>query len=214
MVYVPAGGQDDPQPGGVRVPRARRDNETRRRDFAYHKHWPEAIAVYMQGLNTPGVLTDPEGKRPGWQKRVGDQNDRDLKFFDAVLATLKKDYRVDEKRVYATGHSNGGAFTYLLWAARGDVLRRPWSRRARAAAPPADQDSSPNPCCTWRARMILWCGSRGRSGPWTPCGNSTAAARASPGRALYPVPLQDGHAARDLHPSRRPRSRKMSRRLS
>jgi polyhydroxybutyrate depolymerase len=57
-----------------------------------------------------------------WQKTFGDQNDRDLKFFDAVLATLKKDCRIDEKRVYATGHSNGGAFTYLLWAARGDVF--------------------------------------------------------------------------------------------
>jgi polyhydroxybutyrate depolymerase len=90
--------------------------------FAYHKQWPEAIAVYMQGLNTPGALTDTEGKKPGWQKAVGDQNDRDLKFFDAVLATLKKDYRVDEKRLYATGHSNGGAFTYLLWAARGELL--------------------------------------------------------------------------------------------
>jgi len=27
---------------------------------------------------------------------------------------------VDQNRVYATGYSNGGAFTYLLWAARGD----------------------------------------------------------------------------------------------
>jgi polyhydroxybutyrate depolymerase len=91
-------------------------------NFAYHEHWPEAIAVYMQGLNTPGVLTDPLGKKSGWQKTIGDKNDRDLKFFDAVLATLKKDYQVDEKRVYATGHSNGGAFTYLLWATRGDVF--------------------------------------------------------------------------------------------
>ncbi len=56
----------------------------------YHKHWPEAIVVYMQGLNTPGALTDPDGKRPGWQKTFGDQGDRDLKFFDAVLATLRK----------------------------------------------------------------------------------------------------------------------------
>jgi polyhydroxybutyrate depolymerase len=37
-----------------------------------------------------------------------------------MLASLKQDYRVDEKRLYATGHSNGGGFTYLLWAARGD----------------------------------------------------------------------------------------------
>ena len=53
---------------------------------------------------------------------LGDQGDRDLKFFDTVLARLKKDYKIDSKRVFATGHSNGGAFTYLLWAERGDVL--------------------------------------------------------------------------------------------
>jgi polyhydroxybutyrate depolymerase len=29
---------------------------------------------------------------------------------------------VDSKRIFATGHSNGGAFTYLLWAERGDVF--------------------------------------------------------------------------------------------
>ena len=90
------------------------------RTFAYQRRWPEAIVVYMQGLKTPGRLTDPQGKRPGWQHAIGEQGDRDLKFFDAVLASLKQDYRVDEKRIYATGHSNGGAFTYLLWAARGD----------------------------------------------------------------------------------------------
>jgi polyhydroxybutyrate depolymerase len=90
------------------------------RMYGYQTLWPEAMVVYMQGLNTPGMLTDPEGKKPGWQSRIGDQDDRDLKFFDAVLANLKSEYRVDEKRLYATGHSNGGGFTYLLWAARGD----------------------------------------------------------------------------------------------
>jgi polyhydroxybutyrate depolymerase len=91
-------------------------------NMAFQKHWPEAIVVYMQGLNTPGVLVDPEGKRPGWQNAAGQQGDRDLKFFDAMLASLKKVYRVDEKRIYATGHSNGGAFTFVVWGARGDVL--------------------------------------------------------------------------------------------
>ncbi|TAN37767.1 MAG: esterase [Verrucomicrobia bacterium] len=90
--------------------------------FGYHKQWPEAMVIYPQGLKTPGRLTDLEGKKAGWQREVGDQNDRDLKFFDAMLVGLKKDYRVDEKRIYATGHSNGGAFTYLLWATRGDVF--------------------------------------------------------------------------------------------
>ncbi len=92
------------------------------RSFAIHQHWPEAIVVYMQGLPTPGRLTDPEGKKTGWQSRPDDQGDRDLKFFDAVLAQLKTDYRVDEKHIYSTGHSNGGGFTYLLWATRSEVF--------------------------------------------------------------------------------------------
>ena len=90
--------------------------------FGIHNLWPESLVVYPQGLNTPGSLVDLEGKRSGWQHAVGGQGDRDLKFFDAMLATLHEQYRVDDKRVYATGPSNGGYFTYLLWAARGDRL--------------------------------------------------------------------------------------------
>lgn len=90
------------------------------RQYHFHTLWPEAIVIYPQGLNTPGKLTDPEGKKPGWQSGPGDQGDRDLKFFDAVLAELHKNYKVDDKRIYSSGHSNGGGFTYLLWAMRGD----------------------------------------------------------------------------------------------
>ncbi len=92
------------------------------RTFDFQKLWPEAIVVYMQGVPTPGRLTDPEGKRNGWQHDPGDHDDRDLKFFDAVLATLREKHKIDENRLYATGHSNGAAFTYVLWAARHDVL--------------------------------------------------------------------------------------------
>jgi polyhydroxybutyrate depolymerase len=92
------------------------------RSFQLHQNWPEALVVYMQGIPTPGRLSDPEGKRNGWQHDAGDHGDRDLKFFDAVFASLKKEYSIDEGRVYATGHSNGGAFTYLLWAQRPDVF--------------------------------------------------------------------------------------------
>src|SRR5262249_31150200 len=122
LVYVPATAKEKSTPvvfvfhghGGTARQIARR--------FAMDRHWPEAISVYMQGLNTPGRLTDPNGKAPGWQKSVGDQQDRDLKFFDAVLARLEKEYKVDKKRIFSTGHSNGGAFTYLLWAERGDIF--------------------------------------------------------------------------------------------
>lgn len=87
-----------------------------------HETWPEAVVVYMQGVPTPGKLTDPEGKKTGWQSGPGDQGDRDLKFFDAVLASMKADYPIDESRIYSTGHSNGGGFTYLLWAKRGETF--------------------------------------------------------------------------------------------
>jgi polyhydroxybutyrate depolymerase len=113
------------------------------RSFGYHTLWPEAIVVYMQGLNTPGRLTDPEGKRPGWQHGMGEQDYRDLKFFDAVLASLKKDYRIDERRIYSTGHSNGGGFTYLLWATRGDVFAA--VAPSAAAAARSMKDLKPKP---------------------------------------------------------------------
>lgn len=90
--------------------------------FQMHRSWPQAIAVYPQGLPTSG-RTDPEGLRAGWQITTrGPLADRDLKFFDALFARIQKDYSVDLKRVYAMGHSNGGRFTYVLWQARGDVF--------------------------------------------------------------------------------------------
>jgi polyhydroxybutyrate depolymerase len=85
-----------------------------------HRHWAEAIVVYPQGLPTPSPLVDRVGREPGWQATAGVQGDRDLKFFDVMFADLRDGYHFDERRVYATGHSNGGAFTYLLWAQRGE----------------------------------------------------------------------------------------------
>jgi polyhydroxybutyrate depolymerase len=93
------------------------------RQFQMHRVWPEAICVYLNGLPTPGGgLVDPEGKKPGWVIRAAEGENRDVQFFDAVLAKLRADYQIDPHRIHATGHSNGGFFTYLLWAERGGVL--------------------------------------------------------------------------------------------
>ena len=119
--------------------------------------------VYMQGLPTVGQLTDPQGQRNGWQAAAGDNGDRDLKFFDAVLALLKQDYNVDAKRIYATGHSNGGGFTYLLWLTRNDVFAAvaPCAAVARYAAQlkpkpamPIAGEKDPLVKFAWQQRMM------------------------------------------------------------
>lgn len=103
-----------------------------------HQLWPEALVIYPQGLPTVGALTDPEGVRAGWQKKKGDYGDRDLKFFDAMLGSLRHDYKIDDRRIYVTGHSNGGGFTYLLWAVRPDVFAAfgPSAALAQRGGPP------------------------------------------------------------------------------
>jgi len=109
--------------------------------FAFHGHggnmqgtsqlmhiqtlWPEAIVVYPQGLISPR-FTDPPGNESGWQYEAnqvrGNVGNRDLDFFDAMVATMKETYRVDEWRIYSTGFSSGGVFSYLLWAERGESI--------------------------------------------------------------------------------------------
>jgi polyhydroxybutyrate depolymerase len=86
-----------------------------------HTLWPRAIVVYPQGLNTPTAV-DPQGTRPGWQGKAGDLGDRDLKLFDAIVATMKQAHAVDRRRVYVTGFSNGAVFSLLLWAERGQTI--------------------------------------------------------------------------------------------
>ena len=85
------------------------------RRWNLQKHWPEAIFVYPNGLATR-TPRDPEGGEPGWQMFGGGLiANRDLDLFEAMLETAKKEWKVDEKQIYCTGHSNGAGFTYYLW---------------------------------------------------------------------------------------------------
>lgn len=123
LVYVPSGDRKTAHPPVIFAFHGHGGrSEHLVRKLALHKLWPEAVCVYPQGLPTAVPVIDVEGKFPGWQKYVGDQEDRDLKFFDAMLETMRADHAIDEKRIYATGHSNGGFFTYVLWAAEADLF--------------------------------------------------------------------------------------------
>lgn len=90
------------------------------RSMPAHEHATDAMVIFLQGLPTPGRLTDPQGRQNGWQIEPGHMEDRDLKFVDVVWSTISD--KADRARVYAMGHSNGGSFTYLLWATRGDIF--------------------------------------------------------------------------------------------
>ncbi|WP_395737744.1 alpha/beta hydrolase family esterase [Prosthecobacter sp.] len=145
FLYVPSTAKDTPAPvvfvwhghGGTALSAGR--------SFAMFKHMPEAISVYLQGLNTAGQLTDPEGKKSGWQHGAGAEGDRDLKLFDAALAHLKEHYKVDTRRIFSTGHSNGGGFTYLLWQTRPDILCAV-APSAAASIRLRDTPFKPKPC--------------------------------------------------------------------
>lgn len=91
------------------------------RSFQVHQSWPEAVVIYPFGLPTK-TGNDPQGLKPGWQIGAGQNGDRDLKFFDSLLAYAKEEASVDPRRIYVMGHSNGGRFTYLLWAERHSQL--------------------------------------------------------------------------------------------
>jgi polyhydroxybutyrate depolymerase len=81
-----------------------------------------SILVFPQGLPTVSPLVDKEGRLPGWQTSVDSEGGRDIKLFDTILTDLKKEQPVDARRIFSLGHSNGAAFSYLLWQARPEVI--------------------------------------------------------------------------------------------
>jgi polyhydroxybutyrate depolymerase len=90
------------------------------RSMDVHNYWRQAMVIYPQGLPTE-TPNDPEGTRLGWQLVRGTNGNRDLKFFDAIVERAKgKGARGSQ--VYVLGHSNGGAFVYLLWEQRASQL--------------------------------------------------------------------------------------------
>lgn len=92
------------------------------RNWGYDQADRASILVFPQGLPTVSPLVDREGRMPGWQTSVGGDGDRDIQFFDAILADLRKSHSIEARRIFSMGHSNGGAFSYLLWEARSSVL--------------------------------------------------------------------------------------------
>lgn len=82
--------------------------------YAIQNLWPEAVVIYPQGL--------PSGadSGQGWQSRPGEDGDRDVKFVDAILKSVKEKFKVSPHATYACGISNGAFFTFVLMRKRPD----------------------------------------------------------------------------------------------
>ncbi len=66
------------------------------------------------------IIVYPNGLNGGWDLAA---NGVDMKFFDALLESISKDYCVDQKRVFSTGYSFGGMMSHSLACSRGSKLR-------------------------------------------------------------------------------------------
>jgi polyhydroxybutyrate depolymerase len=72
------------------------------------------IVVYPEGVKSDGVLgarTWNAGKCCDYAR---DNNINDVKFIDELIDELLAKYKINPKKVYATGHSNGGMLSYRL----------------------------------------------------------------------------------------------------
>jgi len=71
------------------------------------------IAVYPQALGDPS----------DWHTAVDGPSRRDdIKFVRGIIDLLEHRYRIDRRRIYAAGHSNGGIMTYRLASTLSDKL--------------------------------------------------------------------------------------------
>ncbi|GAB4001765.1 PHB depolymerase family esterase [Spirosoma daeguense] len=89
--------------------------------FANQSKWNEKadregfIVVYPDGVQNPGILrlrTWSAGACCG--QAASTQRIDDVGFIRQLIDKLSATYQVDEKRVYATGHSNGAMLCYRL----------------------------------------------------------------------------------------------------
>ena len=98
--------------------------------FAVESAWPDAIAVYPEGLERPypgfpgeRVAAFRGAVARGWQVTATELGDRDLAFFDVLRDAVLQKYCVDPAGLYVLGFSNGAYFANLLGCLRPDAIR-------------------------------------------------------------------------------------------
>jgi polyhydroxybutyrate depolymerase len=70
------------------------------------------------------VLINPDGVNESWNAGscCGGNNQNDVAFFREMVKKSAAELCIDSKRVYVSGHSNGGAMTYRLACEAADIF--------------------------------------------------------------------------------------------
>ncbi|HKD81567.1 MAG TPA: hypothetical protein VKH81_17880 [Candidatus Angelobacter sp.] len=132
-------------------------------------------------------------------------NDRDLRFFDVMLASLRQKFPVDDRRIYAAGFSNGASFSYLLWAERGKLLAAfalvagkldtsERLRTARAALIIGGQNDPSLPFSDQQRSMDLARQINNTTAPGQPCGAGCTFYPSPSGTPVVTCIHNDGHS--------------------
>jgi poly(3-hydroxybutyrate) depolymerase len=90
---------------------------------------PEAMANYssLDSLATHHgfILVYPAGRNLSWQtsgiEREIIDSHPDVRFFEALIESLKEQYTIDSDRIYVVGMSNGATFAQILAASKSDI---------------------------------------------------------------------------------------------
>lgn len=112
LLFVPDGPSAEPRTMMVVFHGRGDDDRAFAKAVQLHKDWPDAIVAYPRGEKRP------DSSMRGWQYRVGDQDDRDLKLTDRLLQEMATRYGTQPQNTHVAGFSNGGHFTLLLLAER------------------------------------------------------------------------------------------------
>ncbi|KAK5636977.1 hypothetical protein RRF57_012689 [Xylaria bambusicola] len=109
----------------VQVPANYNSNTPYKLIFGYH--WRDGtmnnVAPGYYGLRDlakeTAIFIAPQGIGNGWANNGGE----DVTFTDQMVDTIKNSLCVDEKQIFATGWSYGGAMSYSLACSRPNVFR-------------------------------------------------------------------------------------------
>jgi polyhydroxybutyrate depolymerase len=105
------------------------------------------IVVYPDGVKSTGALGARTWNAGNCCAFARDNNIDDIKYISRLIDHLVATYKINPKKVYATGHSNGGMLTYRLACEL--------SGKIAAFAPNASTLVLTQPCTSSRAVPIL-----------------------------------------------------------